>query len=89
MLFPYLIILKFDILTDCNWWDLSIPGVWYWHCHIDRHMSWGMSTTFIVLNGDTEETSMRPPPSYLPPCTDASTITLKETTGPADDTDQI
>ncbi|XAR48793.1 Laccase [Bertholletia excelsa] len=20
------------------------PGVWYWHCHFDRHMSWGMNT---------------------------------------------
>ncbi|KAL3726519.1 hypothetical protein ACJRO7_031420 [Eucalyptus globulus] len=45
------------------------PGVWYWHCHIDRHMSWGMSSVLIVKNGDTEETSMRPPPSYMPPCT--------------------
>ncbi|KAL3747894.1 hypothetical protein ACJRO7_016673 [Eucalyptus globulus] len=44
------------------------PGVWYWHCHIDRHMSWGMNAAFIVKNGDTEETSMRPPPSYMPPC---------------------
>ncbi|XP_010062029.2 putative laccase-9 [Eucalyptus grandis] len=55
------------------------PGVWFWHCHIDRHMSWGMDTAFIVLNGGTEETSMRPPPSYMPPCTDASKIALKET----------
>ncbi|KAF8038694.1 hypothetical protein BT93_B1286 [Corymbia citriodora subsp. variegata] len=46
----------------------SNPGVWYWHCHFDRHMTWGMSTAFIVKNGDTEETSMRPPPSYMPPC---------------------
>jgi len=45
-----------------------VAGVWYWHCHIDRHMSWGMNTAFIVKNGDTEETSMRPPPSYMPPC---------------------
>ncbi|XP_039167407.1 laccase-21-like [Eucalyptus grandis] len=44
------------------------PGVWYWHCHINQHMSWGMSTAFIVKNGDMEETSMRPSPSYMPPC---------------------
>ncbi|KAL3735431.1 hypothetical protein ACJRO7_024546 [Eucalyptus globulus] len=44
------------------------PGVWFWHCHIDRHMSWGMDYVFIVKNGDTEETSMRPPPPYMPPC---------------------
>ncbi|KAI4388043.1 hypothetical protein MLD38_000416 [Melastoma candidum] len=44
------------------------PGVWLWHCHLDRHLSWGMDTVFIVKDGDTEETSMRPPPSYMPPC---------------------
>ncbi|KAI6691179.1 hypothetical protein NL676_028007 [Syzygium grande] len=50
------------------------PGVWFWHCHIDRHMSWGMETVFIVKDGDTEETSMRGPPSYLPPCEDSYNI---------------
>ncbi|OWM87859.1 hypothetical protein CDL15_Pgr019443 [Punica granatum] len=44
------------------------PGVWFWHCHFDRHLSWGMDTVFIVKNGDTEETSMRPPPSNMPAC---------------------
>ncbi|KAF3944131.1 hypothetical protein CMV_029372 [Castanea mollissima] len=44
------------------------PGVWFWHCHIDRHMTWGMSAVFIIKNGDTAETSIREPPPYLPPC---------------------
>ncbi|KAL6218276.1 hypothetical protein ACLB2K_011491 [Fragaria x ananassa] len=44
------------------------PGVWFMHCHFDRHMSWGMDTAFIVRNGDTEETSVRPPPEYMPSC---------------------
>ncbi|KAM5562109.1 hypothetical protein ABKV19_017363 [Rosa sericea] len=44
------------------------PGVWFMHCHYDRHMSWGMDTAFIVRNGDTEETSVRPPPDYMPSC---------------------
>lgn len=38
------------------------------HCHYDRHMSWGMDVVFIVKNGDTEETSVRPPPDYMPSC---------------------
>lgn len=38
------------------------------HCHFDRHMSWGMDTVFIVKNGGTDETSIRPPPDYLPAC---------------------
>ncbi|KAM1242493.1 hypothetical protein ACFX2G_034840 [Malus domestica] len=44
------------------------PGVWFMHCHFDRHMSWGMGTVFIVKNGGSDETSMRPPPDNLPTC---------------------
>uniref|UniRef100_A0A2N9EJB1 Laccase n=1 Tax=Fagus sylvatica TaxID=28930 RepID=A0A2N9EJB1_FAGSY len=54
----------------------SNPGVWLWHCHLDRHLSWGMDTVFIVKNGGTPETSIREPPPYMPPCT-ASTIRLQ------------
>ncbi|XP_050269253.1 laccase-14-like [Quercus robur] len=46
----------------------SNPGVWYMHCHFDRHMSWGMDTAFIVRNGNTEESTILPPPAYMPPC---------------------
>ncbi|KAL6179373.1 hypothetical protein ACLB2K_050888 [Fragaria x ananassa] len=46
----------------------SNPGVWFWHCHLERHLSWGMDTAFIVKNGSTTETSIRPPPPYMPPC---------------------
>ncbi|XP_059453482.1 laccase-14-like [Corylus avellana] len=44
------------------------PGVWFWHCHMERHLTWGMDAAFIVKNGDTAETSIRQPPAYLPPC---------------------
>ncbi|KAF7127290.1 hypothetical protein RHSIM_Rhsim11G0092000 [Rhododendron simsii] len=44
------------------------PGVWFMHCHLDRHNSWGMNTAFIVKNGTTRLTSMRRPPRYLNPC---------------------
>ncbi|KAK4761037.1 hypothetical protein SAY87_005930 [Trapa incisa] len=63
------------------------PGVWFWHCHFDRHLSWGMDTVFIVKNGDTEETSMLPPPSNMPICTGYPEIFL--TGGKNDDGDQI
>jgi hypothetical protein len=43
-------------------------GVWFWHCHLDRHMTWGMAAVFIVKNGGTAETSIRKPPPHLPPC---------------------
>lgn len=44
------------------------PGVWFLHCHVEKHLTWGMDTVLIVKNGGTAETSMRPPPSYMPPC---------------------
>ncbi|BFG40990.1 hypothetical protein CerSpe_272640 [Prunus speciosa] len=45
------------------------PGVWFMHCHLERHASWGMATVLIVTNGNTNETSMLPAPAYMPPCT--------------------
>ncbi|XP_058188874.1 laccase-14-like [Rhododendron vialii] len=44
------------------------PGVWFMHCHLERHASWGMDTAFIVKNGATRLTSIRRPPRYLNPC---------------------
>ncbi|KAI7980621.1 Laccase-14 [Camellia lanceoleosa] len=44
------------------------PGVWFMHCHLERHSSWGMDTVLIVKNGTTNETSMLDPPAYLNPC---------------------
>ena len=42
--------------------------MWFWHCHIDRHMTWGMAAVFIVKNGGTAETSIHKPPPHLPSC---------------------
>ena len=42
--------------------------MWFWHCHIDRHMTWGMAAVLIAKNGGTAETSIRKPPPHLPPC---------------------
>ncbi|XP_050232807.1 laccase-14-like [Mercurialis annua] len=44
------------------------PGVWFIHCHLERHSSWGMDTVLIVKNGPTDQTSIRPPPPHMPPC---------------------
>lgn len=46
----------------------SNPGVWFFHCHFDKHLSWGMATAFIVKDGGTPETSMLPPPDNMPSC---------------------
>ncbi|KAJ1378689.1 Multicopper oxidase, type 1 [Sesbania bispinosa] len=44
------------------------PGVWYMHCHIDIHQSWGLGMVFIVNNGKGEQESLPPPPPDLPQC---------------------
>ncbi|KAK6940093.1 Multicopper oxidase, type 1 [Dillenia turbinata] len=44
------------------------PGVWFLHCHIDRHMTWGMDMAFIVKNGRGPEAQLLPPPPDMPPC---------------------
>ncbi|KAJ9675363.1 hypothetical protein PVL29_024345 [Vitis rotundifolia] len=46
----------------------SNPGVWFMHCHLERHLTWGMDTAFIVKNGKHPEAQMLPPPSDMPPC---------------------
>ncbi|KAK9943598.1 hypothetical protein M0R45_009201 [Rubus argutus] len=44
------------------------PGVWYMHCHLERHTSWGMNTVIVVKNGPTNATQIRRPPPNLPIC---------------------
>ncbi|KAA8522552.1 hypothetical protein F0562_013087 [Nyssa sinensis] len=46
----------------------SNPGVWLWHCHLTKHLTWGMKTAFIVKGGGTPETSILDPPPYMPRC---------------------
>ncbi|CAK9173977.1 unnamed protein product [Ilex paraguariensis] len=44
------------------------PGVWFMHCHFERHLTWGMDTVFIVKDGKGPGASMLPPPPDMPPC---------------------
>lgn len=44
------------------------PGVWFIHCHLEEHTSWGLATGFIVQNGPGSSQSMLPPPKDLPSC---------------------
>ncbi|GLJ41052.1 hypothetical protein SUGI_0849900 [Cryptomeria japonica] len=44
------------------------PGVWFMHCHLEVHTSWGLAMAFMVENGPTALESIRRPPSDLPPC---------------------
>ncbi|XP_020090951.1 putative laccase-9 [Ananas comosus] len=44
------------------------PGVWFMHCHLERHLTWGMDTVFIVKNGKGPQERLLPPPPDMPPC---------------------
>ncbi|XP_042513873.1 laccase-17-like [Macadamia integrifolia] len=44
------------------------PGVWFMHCHLEVHTSWGLKMAWIVLNGESPNQKLPPPPSDLPKC---------------------
>ncbi|KAL3640787.1 hypothetical protein CASFOL_015755 [Castilleja foliolosa] len=44
------------------------PGVWFMHCHFERHATWGMEMAFIVENGKSSGEQLLPPPSDMPTC---------------------
>ncbi|XP_047944644.1 laccase-14-like [Salvia hispanica] len=44
------------------------PGVWFMHCHFERHVSWGMGMVFIVKDGPGLDEKMLPPPPDMPLC---------------------
>ncbi|XP_072973243.1 laccase-2-like [Typha angustifolia] len=44
------------------------PGVWFMHCHLELHTTWGLKMAFVVENGSGKEESILPPPKDLPPC---------------------
>ncbi|KAL4633082.1 hypothetical protein ACB092_04G095400 [Castanea dentata] len=44
------------------------PGVWFIHCHLEEHTSWGLAMVLIVKNGIGQSQSLLPPPKDLPLC---------------------
>ncbi|PIA59285.1 hypothetical protein AQUCO_00400287v1 [Aquilegia coerulea] len=44
------------------------PGVWFMHCHLEVHTTWGLKMAFVVDNGKGPNESVLPPPSDLPTC---------------------
>ncbi|XP_004292206.1 PREDICTED: laccase-14-like [Fragaria vesca subsp. vesca] len=45
------------------------PGVWFLHCHLERHATWGMAGVLIVKNTTTDvDQRLLPPPVDYPPC---------------------
>ncbi|KHN00776.1 Laccase-15 [Glycine soja] len=61
------------VIVPINGWaairfEAVNPGVWFMHCHLERHQSWGMETVFIVKDGESENLRLPPPPPDMPPC---------------------
>lgn len=49
--------------------DYSImAGVWFMHCHLEIHTSWGLRMAWIVQNGKLPHEKLLPPPADLPKC---------------------
>ncbi|KAG4921857.1 hypothetical protein AAZX31_18G163200 [Glycine max] len=44
------------------------PGVWFMHCHLEVHTSWGLKMAWIVLDGKLPNQKLLPPPADLPNC---------------------
>ncbi|GLJ51496.1 hypothetical protein SUGI_1094420 [Cryptomeria japonica] len=44
------------------------PGVWFMHCHLEVHTSWGLKMAWVVLDGNKKSQSLPPPPKDLPSC---------------------
>ncbi|RVW49312.1 Laccase-17 [Vitis vinifera] len=44
------------------------PGVWFMHCHLEVHTSWGLKMAWIVTDGKLPNQKLPPPPSDLPQC---------------------
>ncbi|XP_038697404.1 laccase-4-like isoform X2 [Tripterygium wilfordii] len=44
------------------------PGVWFMHCHLEVHTTWGLKMAFLVEDGKGPNQSLLPPPSDLPKC---------------------
>ncbi|CAL4913777.1 unnamed protein product [Urochloa decumbens] len=44
------------------------PGVWFMHCHLEVHTSWGLKMAWVVNDGPLPEQKLMPPPADLPMC---------------------
>jgi laccase len=49
-------------------WFRILAGVWFMHCHLEVHMSWGLKMAWLVLDGSRTEQKLPPPPADLPKC---------------------
>ena len=46
----------------------ACAGVWFMHCHLEVHTSWGLKMAWLVLDGKLPNQKLLPPPADLPKC---------------------
>ncbi|KAL4610198.1 hypothetical protein ACB092_08G034200 [Castanea dentata] len=51
-----------------NRFQADNPGVWFMHCHLEIHTSWGLKMAWVVLDGKLPNQKLLPPPADLPKC---------------------
>lgn len=51
-----------------HFFHFIFSGVWFMHCHLEVHTTWGLKMAFVVDNGKGPNESVLPPPSDLPKC---------------------
>ncbi|KAL5764228.1 hypothetical protein ACOSQ2_016822 [Xanthoceras sorbifolium] len=56
---------KFNLVDPV---ERNIVGVWFMHCHLEVHTSWGLKMAWIVLDGNLPNQKLLPPPADLPKC---------------------
>ncbi|RWR76710.1 laccase-17 [Cinnamomum micranthum f. kanehirae] len=44
------------------------PGVWFMHCHLEVHTTWGLKMAWVVMDGKRPNQKLPPPPADLPKC---------------------
>jgi len=62
------------LLTSLISYEFSCvsAGVWFMHCHLEVHTSWGLKMAWVVLDGKLPNQKLLPPPADLPRCWRAS-----------------
>uniref|UniRef100_A0ACD5VWT4 Uncharacterized protein n=1 Tax=Avena sativa TaxID=4498 RepID=A0ACD5VWT4_AVESA len=44
------------------------PGVWFMHCHLEVHTTWGLRMAWLVQDGSKANEKLLPPPPDMPKC---------------------
>lgn len=61
----------YQIHNNWTWSDFLFcgqTGVWFMHCHLEVHTSWGLKMAWVVQDGKGPKQKLPPPPSDLPKC---------------------